>query len=261
LRTIPFKNPLPATQTPPAEPLQVKTRSFESSIVRDLGEEIKRPVAPDPKPEVKQEQPEFLNDDRELQRGSSQSEIPNPKSEIPGSSATMTPEMQEKVNKFKETLGTQLNETVSDPKRAAKHALHIINLVRFFAYPWLYKKILFTPFEISQIETAQKRKAAELSKKDGKFEPTEGEKAMLDKWDFFQKQAGKVSWSKEEIDLIAEVGYLKLAEIQFIKWLMQNEWMIVILIIEGPRWAPVAGYKMGFGEMDISGLTGILKSD
>lgn len=254
MRTIPFKNPLPETKAPAPEATQVKTRSFESSIVRDLGEEIARPVAPDPKPEVKPEQPAAQTQTTAVEQPNTQTTEPS------SSSATMTADMQQKVDKFKETLGTQLNETVSDPKRAAKHALHIINLVRFFAYPWLYKKILFTPFEVTQIETAQKRKAAELSKKDGKFEPTEGEKAMLDKWDFFQKQAGKVSWSKEEIDLIAEVGYLKLAEIQFIKWLMQNEWMIVILIIEGPRWAPVAGYKMGFGEMDISGLSSILKS-
>lgn len=250
MRTIPFK-PLPKETAAPTEPATLNQRSFADSVVTDMSKEIARPHT-EVKPTVETTAPEA--------KPTTETTAPAAESSNTESSPdAMSPEMREKVDKVKDALGKELNQAVTDPKRAAKHALHIINLVRYFAYPFLYKKILFTPFEIQQIEAAQKRKAAELGKKDGKWEPNEAEKEMLGKWEFFQKQAGKVSWTGEEIELITEVAYLKLAEIKFIRWMMENEWVIVILIIEGPRWAPIASYKMGFGEMDLGGLTSILK--
>lgn len=257
MRSIPFKSP--STPSPQETTPTLNQPTFQQSVVTDLSKEIQRPTTTPPSP-LKGEQTAEQPETPEVKPETPAAEpTTNNQQQTTTSSATLSPEMREKVDAVKNALNKELTTTIADPKRAARHALHIINLVRFFAYPWLYKKILFTDTEIQQIEAAQKHKAAVIGEGKEEFKPNALEKEMLEKWDFFQRQAKKVSWSEQEIELIAEVGYAQLAEIKFIQWMMKNEWVIVILIIEGPRWAPVAGYKMGFGEMDMGGLTSILK--
>jgi type IV secretory pathway VirB10-like protein len=238
MRTAPFKNitPPPSVSVKPnTEPAQLNQRSFESSIVRDLSEEIARPKAPAPAPKVEKES------------------TPTPEATKSKTETTGSATLSEDVNAYKEKIKEEIKTTIEDPKRASKNVLRFINMGRFLLYPFLYKRIIFEETERNTIDKVlQKIAKASTDKKEPELD--EFESRVYKKFKEYEAATSKVLWSETEIDQINEVAYLKLAEIKFLQWLMEHDWAIVIIIIESKRFVPVVGSRLGFGALDLSGL-------
>jgi hypothetical protein len=228
MRSTPYKFLKATPATEPKAGTAIAEQSFEDSIVRDLSAELKRPAATPPPPPPATDTP-----------ADSPEEVPA--TDTPTGTATLT----EKVEKVKASIEQELNATLENPKRSAKNALRFINFGRLMLYPFLYKKVLFEGPELTAID-ALLLKIAEAEKQNKKPELNAYETRLWDKWQKYEVHKSKVLWTEEEINDITEVAYLKLAEIKFLRWLMENEWAIVILVIEGKRWAPVAGQRFGF---------------
>lgn len=245
MRTAPFK---PLTPPAPAstEPAQVNQRSFESSIVRDLGKEMARPVT-----HVKVETTPVIET---VTTDPAKTETPAPEpttgTQQPStSSASLTDD----VNKYKEKIQGEINEAIKDPKAASKNVLRFINMGRFLLYPYLYKRIIFEETERNTIDKVLQIIAkASTDKVEPKLD--EFQARVYKKFKEYEAAAAKVLWTEEEINQINEVAYLKLAEIKFLEWLMRHDWAIVIIIIESKRFVPVIGSRMGFGALDLSGV-------
>jgi hypothetical protein len=232
MRSTPYS--FAKTPTAVAEPKLNKV-SYDSSIVRDLSEEIARPIgkntstAAAPQTETTAE----------------------PKKETTGPKSTAT--IDEGVKEMREKVEKQLEETIKDPKRASKNVLRFINMARFVLYPWIYKRIIFEGAELAAFDATIKKQAdAGIQGKTIEF--NDFEKKLLKKFDDYEILKKAVLWTPDEIDQINEVAYLKLAEIKFLRWLMGNEWALVILYIEGKRFMPVVGSRFGFSAGDFSAL-------
>ena len=242
MRTTPYSFAKQPAAEPKAESPQLNQKSYDESIVTDLSKELARPVSK-PAPDPQQEQTTTTSTEPVKE-----STEPKPETK-PGSSANLT----EEVGKYKEKLQKEISEAIEDPKRAGKNVLRFINMGRFLLYPYIYKRIIFEETERVAIDATLKKIAqAAIDKKEPEL--NDFEKGVHKKYQEFQAAAGKVLWSEEEIDQINAVAYLKLAEIKFLRWLMENEWAIVIIYIESKRFVPVVGSRMGFGSLDLSGL-------
>lgn len=241
MRSVPYNFTKPATPETTAVEPKLKERSFESSIVRDLSAEVARPIKPsatvetEPKP-----QPEPAKDPK--------TETPAPEPDKDG-----TAQLNEGVAKFKETIEKEIKTAIADPKRASKNVLKFMNMGRFILYPFLYKRIIFEGPELDAIDPLLK-KIAEAEKANTEPVLNNFEKRVHKKWQEYEVLKRGILWTAEEIEQINEVAYLKLAEIKFLKWLMENEWAIVIIYIESKRFVPAFGSRMGFGAPDLSVL-------
>lgn len=241
MRTTPY-NFAVKTEVPPAKAeTTVNKQSYESSVIRDLSSEIARPAGkPTPAPETTAET-------------TTQTPLPAPGTEIPKPENKGTANLNEEVEKFKKGLEGDIAKAIEDPKRASKNVLKFINMGRFVLYPWIYKRAIFEGPELTSLDTVLKKHAdAKRQSKEPEFDPFE--KDVYKKWEEYEKRKQGILWTAEEIDQINEVAYLKLAEIQFLRWLMQNEWAIVIIYIESKRFVPLFAYRMGFGSVDMDVL-------
>lgn len=231
-----------------AEPEKVNQQSFENSIVRDLSEEIARPVKEVVKPVI-QESP------AEPAESSSTTSSVEPEAEATGTDTQ--PDMDKAVVKLKEKIGQALNETIADPKRASKTALRFINTIRFFVYPVIYKKIIFDGPEANDLDkvlrvVAEFKQKPENQGKEVLNHLNDYQRSIYKKYLDYDRHKKAVLWTPDELEQINEVAYLKLAEVKMLRWLMENEWMLVLLIIEGKRLMPVAATRFGITDLDLS---------
>jgi hypothetical protein len=248
MRSTPYKFATPAAvpETPTAEP-KLKERSFESSIVRDLSSEIARPATkataqpenePKPQPEAKTE--------------ATAGETTNP---APDKTGTAT--LNESFEKYKEKFQAEATKAIEDPKRAAATTVRFFNFIRMVGYPFLMKWAAFEPQEkaildatLAKVFEAEKNKTTEARDK-VIADFTVLEKRVYDKWQGLEAHKKTIAYTEEEINFLVDVGYMKMQEIKFIKWLMQNEFAMAILFIEGRRIAPVVTARMGLGFVDL----------
>lgn len=243
MRTTPYNfASQPAQPAAPAKETTVTQPSFDSSVIRDLSKELARPVSkPTPQPQNEAET-------------TTQTPPPGTDNAAETTEPTKgTANLDEGVKKFKEEIEGDIKKAIEDPKRASKNVLKFINMGRFILYPWIYKRAIFEGPELTAIDTVLKKVAdAKRASKEPEFDPFE--KGVYAKWEEYEKRKQGILWTAEEIDQINEVAYLKLAEIQFLRWLMQNEWAIVIIYIESKRFVPLFAYRMGFGSVDMNVL-------
>ena len=234
MRKIPFG--FAHKGNPTGEPPKLIKKSFDESVITDLTKEFKRPeTKPDPpKPEPKP------NTEENTETTTQEQETPDVKSA----------KLREDIGKVQEKLKEEIKVAIENPKRASKNVLKFLNLIRMFVYPWIYKKILFEGQELEMYDAVLKKIiAAKLANKEPELNVVE--KELHDKMEFFKKQKLNVPWTEGEIDEGAEIAYAKLAEIKFLSWLMENEWAVYFMVIEGKRFGPVIGHRMGFGEISL----------
>lgn len=216
---------------------KVTEQSFDDSLVTDLADVIKRPQAPKPSAEIITE---TVTETHEPVAAETTE---------PGSA-----NLSEGVEKMKTQLSKQVEQINADPMRSAKNVLKFINLGRMLLYPWLYKKIIFEGQEGQDLD-AVLSKVAELQKKNQ--DPEKGdalnayEMRIWKKYQGYEGHKKGIMWSSEEVDQIADVAYLKLAEVKFLNWLINNEWALVIIYIESKRILPVVGQRMGMSDFSL----------
>lgn len=232
----------PKGQAAEAPKPTLNKQSYQSSVVRDLGEELKRPRST-PAPEAETAQ------NTRTERDTPTTEASNEPTQAEGSKATAN--LDEGVKQFKEKLQSDIDKAIADPKRASKNVLKVINMVRFFLYPWLYKRAIFDGPQLTALEPMLKKvAAAKMENKEPEL--NNFEKEIYTKYQFYEQHKQGILWTPDEIEQINEVAYLKLAEVSFLRWLMVNEWALVIVYIESKRVVPPIAQRMGFGNLDFN---------
>lgn len=243
MRSTPYSFAKPAA---PATQPTLNKQSYNSSLVRDLGEEISRPSADTPPP-VKEPVTEPVKPDTTAGAPAADA--------APETKGTAT--LQDDFKSFKQKLATEGEAAIKDPKRAAATTLKTLNFIRTVAYPFIMKWAVFEAQEKAALDgVLAKVFAAENSK------TTEGrenviadftvfERRVWDKWNGLEAHKKTIAWTPEEINFLVEVGHEKMMDMKFFRMLMGNEFLLGILFIEGRRIAPVVTARMGMGFIDI----------
>lgn len=235
-----------AAQTP-----TVNKPSFESSVIRKLSDEIVRPVSkPTPQPQTEPKPTP------EAEKPTTETTNPQPATEPTKGTANLGEDFEKFKDKFRED-GTK---AIEDPKRAAATTLKFINFIRTIGYPFLMKWAIFEPAEKAELDKilAKVFEAQKASTQTNRapFDKVISELSLFElnvynKWVGFEAHKKNIAWTETEINFLVEVGHLKMQEVAFIKWLMQNEFAMAILFIEGRRIVPVVTARMGLGFIDV----------
>lgn len=247
MRTKPyaFKTPATAPETPGTEPV-LKQNSYADSIVRDLSSEVARPAAkPTPQPQTEAETP-------------AKTETPAPATDnAQPATDNGTATLNQDFDKFKQKFAEDATKAIEDPKRAAQTTVRFFNFVRMVGYPFLMKWAAFEDQEkavldatLAKVFEAEKNKTTDARDK-VIADFTILEKRVYEKWQGLEAHKKNIAYTEAEINFLVDVGYMKMQEIKFIKWLMQNEFAMAILFIEGRRIAPVVTARMGLGFVDL----------
>lgn len=255
MRKTPYSFSTHPTATAPAaaQTPMVNKPSFESSVIRKLSDEIIRPVSkPTPQPQTEPKP----TPEAEKQTAQPTTDNPQPATEKPKGTANLG----EDFEKFKEKFREDGTKAIEDPKRAAATTLKFINFIRTIGYPFLMKWAIFEPAEKAELDKIL-AKVFESQKQSTQtnrapFDKVISELSLFElnvynKWVGFEAHKKNISWTETEINFLVEVGHLKMQEIAFIKWLMQNEFAMAILFIEGRRIVPVVTARMGLGFIDV----------
>lgn len=249
MRKAPFNWALRTASSDTAEgdSEKIKETAFEDSLVFDLEKEFARPK---PKPAPVKEQSEVTTDEPEVIDDEEIDDNEPGNASEPEKPGGMSGKLRDDIDKYKKELEKEINVAIENPKRASENVLRFFNVIRLFAYPWIYKKILFDGAELPLFEQVLKKQVqAKMSGQ--KLELTPAEQDMAAKIEFFKNRKLEIPWSEQEIKDGAEVAYMKLAEIKFLQWLMQNEWAIYFFVLESKRFGPLLAYRFGLGEVKL----------
>lgn len=257
MRTTPynFTTPPAPAATKAAEPV-VNKQSYTSSLV-DIKKEILRPASKPASPTQTDAKTAENAPTPPTQDAAPATNNGQPTTETKG-----TANLGEDFEKFKTKFREDGAKAIDDPKRAAATTLKFINFIRVIGYPFLMKWALFEPAEKTELEKIQAKvfEAEKQKTTDARDKViadfTVFERRIFEKWQGFEKHKTTIAWSEAEINFLVDVGHLKMQEIAFIKWLMQNEFAMAILFIEGRRVAPVITARMGLGFIDMPNFLG-----
>jgi hypothetical protein len=250
MRSTPYQFTDKTTAATPAAEPKLNERSFESSVIRDLSAEIARPI----KPTVTVEnEPKPIQEQKNEPKNTETPTTENTEAPKPAGTATLNEDFQ----KYKEKFQADATKAIEDPKRAAATTVRFFNFIRMVGYPFLMKWAAFEEQEkavldatLAKVFEAEKNKTTETRDK-VIADFTILEKRVYEKWQGLEAHKKNIAYTEAEINFLVDVGYMKMQEIKFIKWLMQNEFAMAILFIEGRRIAPVVTARMGLGFVDL----------
>lgn len=207
-----FSKPQPTTPAPVQE-----TSATKSGFV-DLFSRVKKTEAPAQEPEPTQTET------------AAQSEIPNPKSEIPSSSSTT---FEDGFNGFKETAGKKVSDFVENPEELAKMIVRFGNTARCIFLPNVYDRLMFTQGErdaIMGIVTKSEKNETENKSPDDGF--NNFEKRVYARWKKLREAKETITYTEGEIVWLAKIIAKRIKDMTVAVWMEKYDWLIALLYLE-----------------------------
>jgi hypothetical protein len=219
MRKIPFSS----TAKPLPEPIAATPADDEQ--ITDIGDLLtRRPkAAPEPQPEPQDIYHTHTNAAEEEKTRQTGIEEP----EFEPTTAEKQPEP---------------SEPMFDPEGFAKTIVDIVNIARNSFYPGIYDKIVFNEFERRDLFEVH-RKINIAKKQNGEPDLTEYEKELKAKHDELTKAKLKIDFKESERNLLAKKLARHLEKINWMKKLEQYDWILILIALEGFRFAELRKIK------------------
>lgn len=162
----------------------------------------------------------------------------------PGGSAGPKPEFDEKkFEEFSKGAERTIETLLKDPKKFTNLCVTLFNMGRMFVYPWLYERILFESHERRDLQPLLK-KVAQAKRDNAKLQLNPYEKELLARRDEFAERKKAIPYTEAEVQLLVSHLHEKLAQMPIAQMMEKYDWVLILLFLEGQRFAPVIGDKM-----------------
>lgn len=208
----------------------VETIEEETENLLDISEILAE------RPKVIEDIERKLNEEKEKIKEEKQTAATIQISEEEKEEAETEPEFEEEIKTVEKTA------KMFDPEGFAETIVEVANIGRSWIYPSIYEKIVFNQFEQKDLFDIQ-RKVNKAQKEDKEPELSNYEISLLKKNEELVKAKMKIDFSGTEKKLLAKKLSRHIAEIDFIKRLEKYDWVLVLLAIEGMRFAELKKIK------------------
>lgn len=221
MRKTPFKYSKPTVNT-----VEAIEEEKETENTLDIAEILaERPKV------IEDIQEEARNEEEVKEEEQTETKITEEKEE-----AESEPEFEEEIKTVEKTA------KMFDPEGFAETIVEVANIGRNWIYPSIYEKIVFNQFEQKDLFDIQ-RKVNKAQKEDKEPELSNYEISLLNKNNELIKAKMKIDFSSTEKKLLSKKLSRHIAEINFMKKLEKYDWVLVLLAIEGMRFAELKKIK------------------
>lgn len=158
--------------------------------------------------------------------------------------STVAPEFdEEKFKEFEKKAERTVESILKDPKKFTSLCVTLLDMGRMMVYPWIYERILFESHERREIVPLLK-KVAQAKRESRAPVLNPYEKELLARREEFAERKKGIPYTEKEVELLVSHLHEKLAQMPIAQLMEKYDWVLILLFVEGSRFAPLIGDKM-----------------